>query len=220
MCWWTRPVQTKHRLVYSGDPWLGQMSRVSHSRVGQTAAKLVVCRDWPGYRCSVHCYHEKLSTPTFLSMSQMRKKKRPRKFQKQPNTILTMCLERGIHTPHTKRVPPETRCTNWFRFRTVAGQTTKQRDANTSATTRLLVGEGCDQHALCNTTINLGCWMLLIVIFDHFLVTLDATSLTVLDFAYLCPSRDVHLHVDSFLDLYGSCHLHVNLVLSSPFQFL
>ena len=154
----------------------------------------------------------------FLSMSQMRKN-RPWKFQKQPNTIGTMCLERGIHTPHRKRVSPETRCTYWFRCRTVAGQTTKQRDANTSATTRLLVGEACDQHALCNKTINLGCWMVLIVIFDRSLVTLDATSLTVLDFAYTCPSQDVHLSLAESLDLCGSCHLHVNLVLSSPFQF-
>ena len=55
---------------------------------------------------------------------------------------------------------------------------------------------------------------------DHFLVTLEATSLNVLDFVYLCPSRDVHLYLARSLDLNGSCHLHVNLVLLSPFQFL
>ena len=62
--------------------------------------------------------------------------------------------------------------------------------------------------------------MFLIVIIDHFLVTLNATSLTVLDFAYICPSQDVHLYLAQSLDLNGSYHLQVNLVLSSPFQFL
>ena len=52
----------------------GEVQRVSHSRVSQTAAKPVVCCDGPGSPCSVYCHHEKLSTPTFYSCHKCAKK--------------------------------------------------------------------------------------------------------------------------------------------------
>ena len=64
-----------------------------------------MCRDQPDSRCSVHCHHKKLSTPTFYACHKY--KKRHRKFLKQPNTIRTICLERAIHTLQRKRVRPK-----------------------------------------------------------------------------------------------------------------